>query len=99
FSHRAVETGKSPASRAALILVGGVLTMIRQEISSRGNDDTCPNHSMESLQLAPHPSRISLRSMLATLSPHMRAEGRARRSRAKVRGFAVHGSRNDDSKE
>jgi hypothetical protein len=39
FSHRAVETGKSPASRAALILVGGVLTMIRQEKSSRGNDD------------------------------------------------------------
>jgi hypothetical protein len=31
FSHRAVETGKSPASRAALAFMGGVLTMIRQE--------------------------------------------------------------------
>jgi hypothetical protein len=31
FRHQTVETGKSPASRAALASMGGVLTMIRQE--------------------------------------------------------------------
>jgi hypothetical protein len=60
--------------------------MIRQEKSSRGNDDACPKYPMENLQLAPHPSRISLRSTLATLSPYLRGEGRARRSRAKGEG-------------
>jgi hypothetical protein len=42
-----VETGKSPASRAALILKGVVLTMIRQEKSSRGDEGAClhfPTH-------------------------------------------------------
>src|SRR5689334_4797254 len=88
-THQAVETGKSPASRAALSFrewgkpharyFGWKLTKLRRE-TSRGNNDGWLKHNRRFCML---PLALRRAARASSLSPQVRGEGGERRARAR----------------